>query len=166
MPPRTAPGRASDSGDVLGRRALNRALLERQLLLRRATLPAGEAIERLVGMQAQVPASPYIGLWTRLEGFRPDDLSRLIAERGAVRIALLRSTIHLVTARDCLALRPVLQSFLERSLYTASPFGGRGARARQAAPLPQELLHFSCRCLLWVDSACPCPSCSVASHRR
>ena len=108
---------------MLTRRALNRALLERQLLLRRSALSAGEAIEHLVGMQAQAPLAPYVGLWTRLEDFDPGELSRLITEREVVRLALMRSTVHLVTADDCLALRPVLSAFLERSLHTGSPYG-------------------------------------------
>ena len=102
---------------MLGPRELNRITMGRQMLLRRRKLPAVEAIERLVGMQAQAPAPPYIGLWTRLKNFHPDELERLILERRAVRIALMRNTVHLVSARDCLALRPLMQPVLDRGLY-------------------------------------------------
>src|SRR5262245_65630266 len=85
--------------DALGLRALNRATLERQMLLRRWQTPMPDAIERLVGLQAQTPHSWYHGLWTRLEGFRPERLAELLIKRQVVRIALMRSTIHLVTAQ-------------------------------------------------------------------
>ncbi|MFD4695238.1 winged helix DNA-binding domain-containing protein [Streptomyces sp. NPDC058463] len=102
--------------NVLDRRALNRSLLARQLLLERAGLPAVEAVGHLVGMQAQAPNPPYIGLWTRLAGFRIEDLADRVRAREVVRLVLMRGTIHLVTAQDCLALRPVLQGALEQGL--------------------------------------------------
>jgi hypothetical protein len=110
--------------DVLSLRALNRALLARQLLLSRAPRPATgaradrviETVEHLVGLQAQAPFPPYYGLWSRLTGFRPVDLAELILDRRIVRIALMRGTIHLVSARDCLLLRPLVQPVLDRGL--------------------------------------------------
>lgn len=112
-------------GRVLPRRTLNRALLDRQWLLHRRTAPAAEAIEHLVAMQAQVPRDPYIGLWARLSGFRHDELSGLIAERRAVRMSLLRGTLHLASDRDCLAMIPILLPMHRTALHSGSPYGRR-----------------------------------------
>jgi winged helix DNA-binding protein len=110
---------------VLGPRALNRALLERQMLLRRRRVPVLQAVEHLVGLQAQVPRDPYVALWSRLDRFRPEALAEPIADRRAVRMGLLRATLHLVTARDALSLRSVIDPVIQRVLHTQSPFGRR-----------------------------------------
>ena len=108
---------------MLDRRALNRALLARQHLLERRHASASAEIEHLVGMQGQAPNLPYIGLWARLEGFRHEELSRLVEKRRAVRMSLMRNTIHLVTARDAFALKPLFIPFGERGFLRGSPWG-------------------------------------------
>jgi hypothetical protein len=108
---------------VLDRRALNRALLARQLLLERKPASAASTIERLVGMQAQAPNLPYVGLWARLASFRHEELSQLVRTRKAVRMSLMRNTIHLVTARDAFALKPLFTPFGERGFIHGSPWG-------------------------------------------
>ena len=108
---------------VLSNRALNRATLARQLLLRRASMSALEATEHLAGLQAQIPSNPYTALWSRLERFRPEELSTLLEQRRVVRIALMRSTIHLVSADDALFLRPLVQPVLEADLARHREYG-------------------------------------------
>jgi Winged helix DNA-binding domain len=100
---------------TLDRRGLNRALLERQLLLRRVELPVSEAVEHLLGLQAQSVPPTYYGLWSRIEGFDPRELGRMLTDREAVRMTLMRGTVHLVTVRDALLLRPLVQVVIERS---------------------------------------------------
>ena len=104
-------------------RALNRATLDRQLLLRRTGLPVLDVVERVGGLQAQTPHTWYTGLWNRVEGFAAADAAGLLESRRLVRIALQRSTIHLVSDRDCVAMRPLLQVVTERG--TRSTFGRR-----------------------------------------
>jgi hypothetical protein len=99
---------------VLTKRALNRALLARQLLLQRERRSASEVVEHLVGLQAQEPKDPYIALWSRIDGFDPVELETLLSDRNAVRMTVMRGTIHLLTARDALAIRPVMQPMLWR----------------------------------------------------
>lgn len=99
---------------VLDRRALNRATLARQLLLERSAMPVPAAVEHLVGLQAQTPHTWYTGLWTRLHGFEPAHASDLLADGRLVRVASLRSTIHLMTGRDALAVRPLVGVVGER----------------------------------------------------
>ncbi|TYB52193.1 winged helix DNA-binding domain-containing protein [Nonomuraea sp. PA05] len=108
---------------LISRRALNRATLERQHLLRRTDRTVIEVVEQLGGLQAQTPHTWYTGLWSRIAGFDPAAAGELLLSRELVRIALQRSTIHLVSARDCLAMRPLLQPVTERG--TRTTFGKR-----------------------------------------
>jgi hypothetical protein len=88
--------------EVLDRQLLNRATLERQLLLGRQDRTAIDAISHLVALQAQEPLEPYVGLWSRLTDFEPRHLVDLLAGRRVVRTLLMRRTLHLVTSEDCL----------------------------------------------------------------
>ncbi|MFI5954653.1 winged helix DNA-binding domain-containing protein [Cryptosporangium sp. NPDC051539] len=103
---------------MVSRRALNRATLARQLLLERSPMPVVEAVEHLGGLQAQTPHSWYLGLGARLSGVTPEDVSARLEDRSLVRVALHRSTIHLVSARDCRAWRPLIQPVIVRSTNT------------------------------------------------
>ncbi|MGN9910469.1 winged helix DNA-binding domain-containing protein [Phytohabitans sp. LJ34] len=118
-------------------RALGRATLARQHLLERAPLGVAEAVEHLVGMQGQAPHAPYLGLWSRLSTFDPEELSGLLRDRQVVRIALMRGTVHLVTARDARGLRPLTQPIYDRDLRTntmhAAPLAGLDLAALAAA---------------------------------
>ncbi|MGW1814856.1 winged helix DNA-binding domain-containing protein [Streptomyces sp. NPDC002125] len=107
---------ADRNAPVLSTRALNRATLERQLLLRRAAVTAKEAIGGLVGLQAQNTRPPYFQLHARLADFDPAELSALMESREVVRIVTLRSTIHTHTAEDALTLRPLVQPARDREL--------------------------------------------------
>jgi hypothetical protein len=161
------------TADVLTARALNRATLARQFLLERTERPAVDVIGHLVGMQAQEPHNPYLALWSRLEGFRPDELSQLLLDRKVVRIVVMRGTVHLVTADDCLVLRPLVQPVLDkeiarhpefapglvgvdlepvlafvRELVADQPHSGRQLRAALADRFPEHhaaALAYACR---------------------
>ena len=104
VPVRCAHGNACKRGAdyrravrTLTLRELNRATLARQLLLRRHRLSVTQAVERVAGLQAQWPPSPYLGLWSRVEDFRRDDLMRAIVRRHVVKATLMRTTLHLVS---------------------------------------------------------------------
>jgi len=126
---------------VFDRRALNRALLARQLLLVRADIPVYDAIHHLAGMQSQVPIPPYFGLWTRIRDFQPDELSSLIMSRRVIRIGLMRSTIHLVTDQDALSFRPLLQSVMDRGLQGSYGRQLQGADLEEIAEAGRSLVE-------------------------
>lgn len=127
---------------TLDLRARNRATLARQMLLARERTSAARAIERLVAMQAQWPRPPFVGLWSRVQGFRRDALLRLLASRRVVRATCFRGTLHVMTAKDFLALRGVVQPALEASARTTI-----GARLRgvEAAPVLAHARRFFAR---------------------
>ena len=104
---------------ALSRRALNRATLARQMLLRREKVKPATAVERLAGMQAQLARPPFIGLWSRIEGFRRDSLTRAIERREVVRATMMRGTLHLVSRDDFIRFRPVLQTMLSQGMKAA-----------------------------------------------
>jgi Winged helix DNA-binding domain len=103
---------------TLTTRQLNRALLARQMLLARERATAVEAVERLVGLQAQLARPPFVGLWTRLEGFRRDGLLEPLRDRQIVRVTAMRGTLHLISAADYIELRGALQPALARGLQS------------------------------------------------
>ncbi|MEU6280145.1 winged helix DNA-binding domain-containing protein [Streptomyces sp. NPDC047028] len=130
----------SSGAVILGGRALNRATLERQLLLRPSRLGVLEAVRHLVGLQAQNVKPPYYALAARLDGFVPEGLSALMAEREVARIVTLRSTLHTHTAEDCLGLRPLVQAAREREL-AAFRKGLTGVDLGRLAALARELVE-------------------------
>ncbi len=117
---------------ILSQRELNRTLLARQQLLARSDMAPLAMVEQLAGLQSQIPNPPYIGLWTRLQEFQRDDLTRLLATQQVVRAAMDRSTLHLVSAADHQRIRPLLQPALERAL---AAFFGKRASGLEIAPL-------------------------------
>ncbi|MFB7390943.1 winged helix DNA-binding domain-containing protein [Streptomyces sp. NPDC056191] len=116
---------------ALSLRALNRALLDRQFLLARTDRTPLDVIGRLVALQAQEPNWPYVGLWSRINGFTRAELTALVEGREVVRSALLRSTQHLTTADDFLRMRPLLQPVLDRT--AGSSYFTRNRAARNSA---------------------------------
>jgi hypothetical protein len=131
---------AGAPAQVLGVRALNRATLARQSLLRRERRSVLEVVGHLLGLQAQNVRPPYYALAARLDGFAPAELSAAMAERAAVRIVTMRSTIHTHTADDCLTLRPFVQPAREREV-TVFRKGLAGVDLDRLAALARELVE-------------------------
>jgi len=117
-------------GDVLTLRQLNRATLARQLLLERRKLSPTAVIERLVGMQAQWPQAPYVGIWTRTTGFRREALERQLAAGAVIKGTVMRQTLHLVTPRDYALIRAAMSE---------TNFPWETALAKRLAPSMREL---------------------------
>ena len=80
-------------------------------------MPALDVVHQLVGLQAQDPRDPYVALWSRLVDFQPAELEALLLDRQVVRLVVQRGTVHVVTADDCLVLRPLAQPILTQQLH-------------------------------------------------
>jgi hypothetical protein len=121
-------------------RELNRATLARQLLLRRRRLSPAAVIERLAGMQAQWAPAPYVGLWSRIEGFRRESLERLVRRGDVLKPTVMRGTLHLVSERDYPVFHAALRDFRWWSSPQATPLGEAAAptirRLYSQEPLP------------------------------
>ncbi|MFE3459621.1 winged helix DNA-binding domain-containing protein [Nocardiopsis aegyptia] len=141
----------------LDRRTLNRTTLSRQLLLDRASTAPHEVVRHLVGLQAQDPEPPYVGLWSRIADFTMDGLTDLLHDRAVVRGTMFRGTQHLVTADDYRWLRPTLQPLLTR--------WQRGAFGRSTAGLDLDELTAAARDLL-ADGAVSRPELARALGER
>jgi hypothetical protein len=126
---------------TLDRRTLNRATLDRQWLAARRPATAAEAITHLVGLQAQEPLEPYAGLWSRLENFRPADLVGLLESRRAVRTLMMRRTLHLLDADDCVGMRPLFHAMLVQKVRSGLGLRLDGVDLDALAAAGRPLFH-------------------------
>ena len=131
----------ASTGPPVSNRALGRATLARQHLLERSTLSPLEMTRHLVGWQSQTPQSWYVGFWDRIDGVQPAEVSDLLERRALVRIGLMRNTIHLVTAEDCLSLRSLMQQVIERNVHGAFGKHVDGLDRREIAAAGRRLLE-------------------------
>lgn len=125
--------------------SLNRATLARQLLLRRESLDVADAVRRVVALQAQEPASPYVALWNRLSGFDPAGLDAALAGLRTVKATLMRLTLHAVHAEDYRYFREAMEPSLRGARLGDPRFMASGLSAEEAGALVGELLGYADR---------------------
>lgn len=123
-------------------RALNRATLARQLLLQRESVEVGEAVRRVLALQAQHPASPYLALWNRIDGFDPAGLDAAFADRTLVKATLMRVTLHAVHADDHLTCQQAMQPTLRAARLNDGRFTTTGLSHADAEAVIPDLLTF------------------------
>jgi hypothetical protein len=121
-------------------RELNRATLARQLLLQRDRLAVADAVDRLGGLQAQEPKPPFVALWSRLEAFEREELHRALDKGNVVRAMLMRATLHLASAKQYAALRPVLDDVMARAMRGALKGRDQGLDLDKVLPAARKLL--------------------------
>jgi hypothetical protein len=124
----------------LNLRELNRATLARQGLLERSQTGATAMVEQLLGMQAQEPKPPFIGLWSRIEGFDAADLRGALAGGAVVRATLMRATLHLMSASDYAAFRSALQPALDSAMAGILKARGEGIVVDDVLAAARKLL--------------------------
>ncbi|MFB4318424.1 winged helix DNA-binding domain-containing protein [Actinomadura sp. 21ATH] len=126
-------------------RGLNRAVLGRQLLLGREALGVADAVRRVVALQAQEPASPYIALWNRVDGFDPAGLDAAFAGGRVVRTTLMRVTLHAVHGDDYRAFREAMEPTLRASRLGDRRFAVSGLSVEDVQALLPDLLEYAAR---------------------
>jgi hypothetical protein len=124
-------------------RQLNRATLARQLLLSRESIDVVEAVHRVVALQAQEPASPYVALWNRIQDFDPADLDAAFADQAIVKAQLMRITLHAVAATDYPAFHEAMQPSLRAARLHDSRFRSEGVAIADVDALVPDLLAFT-----------------------
>src|SRR3954453_9308712 len=127
----------------LSARALNRTTLKRQLLLRRTRLSVPEAVRRIVAIQAQAPASPYLALWNRVAGFDPADLDAAFVNREVVKATSIRITLHAVHVEDYPSFHTAMTPALRGSRLTDQRFTSTGLSAADADGVVRDVLDFA-----------------------
>ena len=137
---------------TLSLQALNRATLARQLLLRRERLPAVEAIERVLGLQAQLARPPYMALWSRLVDFDREDLNQALHARTVVRATLMRCTLHMVSARDYQRYRSTLRPVLDGAMQAVLKQRGAEVQLAPGVPPPPPMERN------WLETKPLCPA--------
>lgn len=151
------------TGTTITARGLNRATLARQLLLRREALDAADGVRRVVALQAQQPASPYVALWNRLSDFDPAGLDTAFTEHRVVKATLMRLTLHAVHAEDHAAFREAMHPVV-RASRLGSRFTASGLTAEDAEALVPRLLEFADRprttaeCEAWLGEQLSAPA--------
>src|SRR5947209_7645933 len=138
-------------------RQLNRATLARQMLLHRESVDVVDAVRRIVALQAQEAASPYLALWNRLAGFDPAYLDAAFLDQRVVKASLMRITLHAVPVDDYPLFHAAMTYALRGSRLHDDRFRRTGLSIQAADALVPELIGFtrqprtSAECEIWVD---------------
>ena len=145
-------------------RGLNRATLARQLLLHRESSSAADAVRRVVALQAQEPASPYVALWNRVSDFDPADLDSAFATGDVVKATLIRVTLHAVHVGDYRAFREAMEPTLRAARLHDRRFAASGLTLDDADRVVPELVDYLAEprsvteCATWLEQRVGAPA--------